>query len=110
MLRNSLKVNVVLYEYIGYGLVKDIEKPSEQGCYDSANSVMHYLVSNKKIKYSDIIVYGTSMGAAIACYLAKKYIKIGGLIMESPFKSCISVFNSHTNEIFHSISTDNIFN
>ncbi len=90
-LRSNLNVHVLHYEYTGYGLDRDA-KPSEQECYKSADTAMHYLKNTLKIPYKNIIVMGTSVGSGPSCYIAEKY-PVGGLILECPFISCMNVIS-----------------
>jgi abhydrolase domain-containing protein 17 len=48
------KVNVLHYEYIGYGLSKN-EQPSEANCYESIEAAIDFLKEND-ISKSDIIL------------------------------------------------------
>nr|QBK88832.1 MAG: alpha/beta hydrolase family protein [Mimivirus LCMiAC01] len=91
-LKNRLNVNVLIYEYTGYGLDRDNE-PSEYGCYKSADTAIHYLHKTLMIPYKNIIVMGESVGSGPSCYIAEKY-PVGGLILEGPFVSCINVISS----------------
>ncbi len=91
-LKNRLNVNVLIYEYTGYGLDR-YAKPSESECYKSANTAIHYLHNILKIPYKNIIVMGKSVGSGSSCYIAEKY-PVGGLILECPFVSCINVISS----------------
>jgi pimeloyl-ACP methyl ester carboxylesterase len=92
MLRDNLNVNIITYDYIGYGLGNST-KPNERGCYESILSVIRYLI-NLGTKYKDIILYGMSLGSGPSCYMASKY-KFGGLILMCPFISCISTITRY---------------
>ena len=81
---HKLKLNILIIDYIGYG---DSEgSPSELGLYQSADAAWQYLVSYKKIKPENIIIFGRSLGGAVAVDLALR-VKAGGLILESTFSS-----------------------
>ncbi len=90
LLCKKLDVNVLQYDYIGYGLAKELGEATENNCYISIEASVNYLLSIKNIEYKDIIMYGTSLGSGPSCYIAEKYKKIGGLILECPLKSCIN--------------------
>lgn len=93
-------MNILHYEYFGYGLLSE-HKVSERGCYECADTAMKYLLNSKKLKQSQIILMGTSLGSGPTLYLAAKYrgvsgltslvklINIVGVILETPFTSIV---------------------
>ena len=81
---HKLKLNVLIIDYPGYG--SSTGQPSEDGLYESASAAWHYLISDKKVKPEDIIIFGRSLGGAVAVDLATR-VKAGGLILESTFSS-----------------------
>ena len=81
---HELGLNVLIFDYRGYG--KSEGSISEQGTYLDASAAWHYLVNKKNKKPDNIIVFGRSLGAAIACQLATQK-NAAALIMESAFKS-----------------------
>lgn len=86
---NKLKVNIFIYDYVGYGANKLYGKPTELGCFESIDGAYTYLIGlgfNQK----NIIIHGNSIGSGPSCYLASKY-GIAGLILESPMLSCFRV-------------------
>lgn len=89
-LRDTLRINVLAWEYEGYGPSRKMSKPSEQAIFDSADSVYEHV---RKLGYKDenIILYGTSMGSAPALYMAHKYNKIARVALEAPFTSIARV-------------------
>ena len=88
---HKLKLNVLIIDYVGYG--ESEGSPSEQGLYQSADAAWQYLVSNKKIKPENIVIFGRSLGGAVAVDLASR-VKAGGLILESTFSSVRDVVES----------------
>lgn len=86
-----LCVNVLAYDYSGYGLSRPQCKPSEKMCYRNIDAVYSYLVNVMKIPSSRIVLYGRSLGSGPTCYLAKKTADegkpVGGVILHSPFLS-----------------------
>src|SRR5260221_682510 len=56
--------NVIIPEFVGYGMSGG--KPSEQGCYDTADAVYDYLLTRSDLDASRIVVAGWSVGAAPA--------------------------------------------
>jgi len=80
----DLEVNILLFDYRGYGLSDG--HPTEEGAYADTRAAFNWLVSEKKIEPSDIIIFGRSLGGAVAIELASK-ISCGGIIVESSFTS-----------------------
>lgn len=87
----SLCVNVMAYDYPGYGLSQPHCKPSEKLCYRAIETAHSYLLNAMKIPPSRIVLYGRSLGSGPSCYMAKKASAegrpVGGLILHSPFLS-----------------------
>lgn len=69
-------------EYRGHGKSKG--KPSEAGIYKDIESAVEYLKKEKGLKEEDIVVWGRSMGGAIAAETATKY-NLRGVVLESTF-------------------------
>ena len=81
---HKLKFNVLIIDYAGYGKSEGVA--SEKSLYQSANVAWQYLINNKKTKAENIIIFGRSLGGAVAVDLASK-VNAGGLILESTFSS-----------------------
>lgn len=81
---HKLKFNVLIVDYVGYG--DSDGSPSEMGLYQSADTAWEYLVKTKNINQDSIIIFGRSLGGAVATDLASR-VKAGGLILESTFSS-----------------------
>ncbi len=94
LLRNYLNVNVLHYEYVGYGLAKDQGAPSERDTYESVEAAFDFLVKTQNVAPSDIIVFGTSVGSGPSCHLASKQPGLRGLVLECPFSSIMRVVTS----------------
>jgi pimeloyl-ACP methyl ester carboxylesterase len=77
-------ISVLAYDYPGYGLSGG--HPSENGCYEAAETCYSFLTAQKNIKPENIIILGRSVGSGPACYLAEKY-PVRGLVLESGFLS-----------------------
>mmetsp|Transcript_70320 Transcript_70320/g.164746 ORF Transcript_70320/g.164746 Transcript_70320/m.164746 type:complete len:413 (+) Transcript_70320:34-1272(+) len=84
-LRDQFKVNVLAPEYPGYGMLNDRE-PSEQALNEVALTVLRYLVDEVGVRYSQIVLFGRSLGSGPAVNLAAQY-PVGGLILVSAFAS-----------------------
>jgi abhydrolase domain-containing protein 17 len=80
--------NVFAYEYRGYG--KSEGKPSEQNAYEDAETAYNYLINEQQISPEKIIIFGHSLGGAVAIDLASRK-NCGGLIAESTFVTAFRV-------------------
>jgi hypothetical protein len=81
---HELGVNTFIIDYRGYG--RSEGKPNEEGTYRDAQAAYEYLTQQRKIAPRSIVVYGESLGSAIAADLASK-VEVGGLILEEAFTS-----------------------
>lgn len=67
---NKLGLDVFIFDYRGYGRSKG--RPSEKGLYRDAEAAYDHLVSQKGVSPERIILYGESLGGAVALDLAGK--------------------------------------
>lgn len=85
----TLKVNVLCYEYSGYGQATG--KASEENTYEDIHDAYKFLIKKKKISDENIIVFGRSLGTGPSLYLAEKCAMenrpLGGVILQSAFTS-----------------------
>ncbi len=84
MLYDRVPVNIFIFDYRQYG--KSEGKVSEHGTYIDARAALKYLQSRKDINHERIIIFGRSVGSAVAVDLAVKG-KCCALILETPFTS-----------------------
>ena len=86
----KLRVNVVAYDYTGYGYSHGIS-PSENLTYQDIERVCDWccsnIVNNPK---RQLIILGQSVGSGPSCYLASK-VHAAGLILISPIASGLRV-------------------
>ncbi|UCD55652.1 MAG: alpha/beta hydrolase [Candidatus Omnitrophota bacterium] len=80
----KLGLNVFIFDYRGYG--KSEGSPSEPGLYKDVDAAYKYLVEKRKVPENNIILYGESIGGAVAVNLAAKN-EVGALITEETFTS-----------------------
>lgn len=80
----ALPVNVFIIDYRGYG--KSRGSPSEKGLYRDAQAAWNYLVSERRIPAKRVILFGESLGGAVAIDLATR-VRPRGLIVQSSFTS-----------------------
>ena len=86
----QFKVNVLGYDYSGYGAATGT--PSEANTYADINAAYDFLVDKGLAKGSNIIVYGQSVGSGPSVKLAVcKSRPICALILHSPIMSGIRV-------------------
>lgn len=81
---HRLGLNVLIIDYRGYGQSQG--KPSEQGLYQDAAAAWNYLTENRNYDAGNIILFGRSLGGAVAAQLATA-VEPGGLILESTMSS-----------------------
>ncbi len=83
---------VLAFDYRGYGTSEGF--PSEENVYRDADAAYEYLTNELKISPEKIIVYGRSLGGAVAVNLASRR-QVGGLIAESSFVSAFRVLTNY---------------
>ncbi len=81
---NKLGFNVLIFDYRGFG--ESSGKPTEEGTYIDVMSCWDYLVDDRKISPKNIIVFGRSLGGAVACWMAA-HADPAALVLESAFAS-----------------------
>jgi abhydrolase domain-containing protein 17 len=80
--------NVLAYDYRGHGTSDG--SVSEQNAYQDVDAAYRYLTEQLKVPANKIIVYGRSLGGAMAIDLAAKR-PVAGLVVESSFTSAFRV-------------------
>jgi fermentation-respiration switch protein FrsA (DUF1100 family) len=81
---NRLRLSTLIFDYRGYG--HSAGRPDETGTYRDAEAAWRFLVEQRGIPPSRIIIFGRSLGAAIATYIASRHTP-RALIVESAFTS-----------------------
>lgn len=82
-LLHSLGLGVMMFDYAGFGQSRG--ELNEAGTYADARA-MYYQLIKKGIPPERIILYGESLGTAVACQLALE-VNAAALVLESPFTS-----------------------
>ncbi|MFH1258547.1 MAG: alpha/beta hydrolase [Elusimicrobiota bacterium] len=85
---HELGVIFFIFDYRGYG--KSGGRPSEKGLYKDALAAYDYLVSRNDLYKDKIVVYGESLGGAVAAELCLRR-KARALILQSTFSSVAKV-------------------
>ncbi len=81
---HRLGLNTFIIDYRGYGASSG--RPTEKGLYRDAESAWRYLIGERGLPPAEIVLYGRSLGAAVAIWLAER-VPEGALIAESGFTS-----------------------
>ncbi|HYF38582.1 MAG TPA: alpha/beta hydrolase [Gemmatimonadales bacterium] len=82
----ALGLNLLAFDYRGYGESQGV--PSESGLYKDADAAYRYLRDGRGVAAERIIVFGHSLGSAVAVDLASR-VPVGGLIVEGALTSVI---------------------
>jgi len=92
-LARVLRVNIMAYDYTGYG--KSAGNPCEDSCYSDIEAAFRYLIEVRRLQPEQIVLYGRSLGSGPSCYLSAKTASEGrsvaGLILQSPLLSAYRV-------------------
>lgn len=81
---NRLGFNVLIVDYRGYG--RSEGKPSEVGIYLDGQAAWRYLTEVRGLDPTAIVVFGRSLGGAVAARLAAT-VRPAGVIIEASFTS-----------------------
>jgi hypothetical protein len=81
---HRLGLNTFILDYRGYG--RSEGRPSEAGTYLDAGAAWRYLVETRGVPPAEIIIFGESLGGAVAAWTAETYTP-GGLILLASFTS-----------------------
>jgi fermentation-respiration switch protein FrsA (DUF1100 family) len=85
---HRLGLNILIVDYRGYGQSQGT--PTEEGTYRDAAASWRYLVETRQIPPAEIIIFGRSLGGAVAAWLAHTHPP-AALILESTFTSAPDV-------------------
>lgn len=84
--------NILLFDYRGYGASEGVAT-DEAGLYADGYAALSFITKGKEIAPDQIILYGQSLGTAVAAEVASGG-KFGAVVLESGFSSASSVANS----------------
>jgi hypothetical protein len=84
LLQSRLRSSVLLYDYRGYGASEG--SPGEAGTYRDARAAYRYLVGEKQVRASELVLFGESLGSAVSLELALDH-PAAALVLEAPFTS-----------------------
>lgn len=88
-LRAHLRVNIMSYDYSGYGA--STGKPSEFNTYYDIEAVYNCLKNEYGIKQEDVILYGQSVGSGPTLHLAARSPRLRAVVLHSAILSGIRV-------------------
>lgn len=92
LLHNELGASVFMFDYRGYG--RSEGKPSEQGLYADARAALEALRAHVGTEPRGVVVYGQSLGAAVAVELATARTT-RAVVLEAPFTSVPDMARHH---------------
>jgi fermentation-respiration switch protein FrsA (DUF1100 family) len=81
----DLGASVFIIDYPGFG--KSDGRPTERGCYLSAEAAWQFATTAKRVHAQDVIVFGRSLGGAVAARLAARHTDCGRLVLHSGLTS-----------------------
>lgn len=87
-----LGLSVFLFDYRGYG--RSQGRPSEDGLYQDALGAYQYVTQSRRVRPERIVLFGRSLGAAVAGEVASQR-PAAGLILESSFPSVEALAKFH---------------
>ena len=79
---------VLLLAWRGYS--GNLGKPTEKNLYIDGESAIKWIIDNLDFDYETLIIYGESLGCAVAVELGTRY-KFKSIILESPFTSITDI-------------------
>ncbi|KAL8112731.1 uncharacterized protein LOC141663800 [Apium graveolens] len=88
-LKANLRVNLIGYDYSGYGASSG--KPSEHNTYADIEAVYECLETQYGISQEDIILYGQSVGSGPTLHLASRLPRLRGVVLHSAILSGLRV-------------------
>merc|ERR1712039_1051366 len=87
-LARRLTVNILAYEYTGYGQSTGV--PEEESVYADIEAAFKYLRDEKRIPWNQIVAYGRSIGTGPTVHLASK-TALRGIVLQSPMASIFRI-------------------
>ncbi|KAH7514893.1 hypothetical protein FEM48_Zijuj11G0138600 [Ziziphus jujuba var. spinosa] len=88
-LKVNLRVNLMGYDYSGYGA--STGKPSESNTYADIEAVYECLETEYGISQENLILYGQSVGSGPTLHLAAKLPRLRGVVLHSAILSGLRV-------------------
>lgn len=96
ILADDLGCNVLMLQYRGYGL--STGNPNEKGLMIDAQTGLDYIRQRHELRGTRIVLYGQSLGGAVAIGLAARNQRQGdvaGIVLENTFTSMRKMIPSY---------------
>ncbi|CAD8186680.1 unnamed protein product [Paramecium octaurelia] len=85
-------VDIIAYDYTGYGIGFGQYKISEQQTYEDLQSVLSFAINRLNYSLNQIILWGFSLGSGPATEIATRFGGLAGLILQAPIASIYNWF------------------
>ncbi len=108
-LLHDMGFSIMIFDYSGFGLSEG--RPTERGTYEDADAAWRYLIETKREPPERVVLFGRSLGGAVAIELAKRLMNLptgpgksgvagavpqpAGLAVESTFTSLLDIGRVH---------------
>lgn len=92
LLRDRAAVSVFAWDYRGYG--RSQGKPREENLLSDARAAQIWLAGREHVRPEDIVLYGRSLGGAVAVGLAAEF-PVRGMVLERTFADMIDTAAYH---------------
>jgi len=87
---HDIGLNVFAFDYRGYGLSNG-PHPNQQRMTEDSEATWRYLTTTRGLPASQIVLYGTGVGASLATHVAGQHPEIPALILDSPYTDLIDI-------------------
>lgn len=103
-LKVNLRVNLMGYDYSGYGASSG--KPSESNTYADIEAIYECLQTEYGVSQEDLVLYGQSLGSGPTLHLAARLPRLRGVVLHSAilsglrvlchvnFSLCVDIYNN----------------
>jgi fermentation-respiration switch protein FrsA (DUF1100 family) len=88
LLSRELNLNVLVFDFRGYG--RSGGDPAKDGILADGEAAIEWLAEKNSIAPNQVVVYGRSLGGAIACHLGAKH-RVKGVFLQSTFSRMTDV-------------------
>lgn len=93
-LSQILHVNVVMFEYPGFGLLRDFSHPSEEICYELSECILRFLQIFYGAASRNVLFVGKDIGTGICVEMALRH-PLAGIVLLYPIASAIRIVTRH---------------
>lgn len=90
--------NVFCFDYRGYG--ESAGKPSRRGVIDDAHAAVDYVLGRPDVDAANVVVFGQSLGGAVAVVVASERKDLRGVVIEGAFTSYREIAAYHVYRSF----------